>query len=173
MRAVTRKVHSHLAQHQKRARMRRRLRATVIEARDRQKQPKLHAHIIVVLPNGAARDKVCESVNSSRAYRTFGEAVTVRAKRVWRWSGLLTYLLKEATPQAWFGARKSFRRVGGSIPLGERGGNRVVLSRDLRDALVRSGRVKPYVRSYAKRRTKRQIELQNDLVAKLRDQHDS
>jgi len=28
-------------------------------------------------------------------------------------------LLKEATPQAWYGARKSFRRIKGRIPLGE------------------------------------------------------
>jgi hypothetical protein len=52
------------------------------------------------------------------------------------WRGLPRYLLKEATQQAWHGAGKSFRRVGGSIPLGDLGGNRVILSRDLRDALV-------------------------------------
>jgi len=41
--------------------------------------------------------------------------------------------------------------IGGSIPLGELGGDRVILSRDLRDALIRAGRVEPYRRTYAKR----------------------
>ncbi len=58
---------------------------------------------------------------------------------------------REATQQAWHGAGKSFRRVGGSIPLGDLGGNRVILSNDLRDALLRAGRIKPYRRTYAKR----------------------
>ena len=42
------------------------------------------------------------------------------------------------------------RRVGGSIPLGVLGGDRVVLSEDLRDALIRGGRIEPYRRTYAK-----------------------
>jgi hypothetical protein len=47
------------------------------------------------------------------------------------WPGLTGHLLKEATPQAQYG--RSFRRVGGSIALGELGGDRVVLSNDLKD----------------------------------------
>jgi hypothetical protein len=62
------------------------------------------------------------------------------------------YLLNEATtPQAWYGARKSFRRIKGSIPLGELGGDRVVLSKDLKDTLLRAGKIEPYRRTYANR----------------------
>jgi hypothetical protein len=70
------------------------------------------------------------------------------------WPSLTGYLLKEATPQAWHGAKKSFRRVKGSIPLGELGGDRVVLSNDLKDTLLRTDSIEPYRRTYAKRQRK-------------------
>jgi len=47
--------------------------------------------------------------------------------------------------------KRDIRRVRGSIPLGALGGDRVILSRDLRDALVNLGRIAPYRRTYAKR----------------------
>jgi hypothetical protein len=75
----------------------------------------------------------------------------------------MRYLLKEATPQAQY--RRAFRRISGSIPLGELGGNRVILSDDLRDILVRSGRIEPYTRSYARRQLKRQAQQPPDGVA--------
>ena len=117
---------------------------TVFEARGRDKLPKFGAHIVAVMPNATARGRAIEGLNCSSAYegRVYAEPVS-------DWAGLTNYLLKEATPQARY--RKGFRRVGGSIPLGVRGGDRVVLSRDLRDALIRSGRVEPYRRTYAKR----------------------
>jgi hypothetical protein len=62
-------------------------------------------------------------------------------------------------PRAQAQYMKGFRRVGGSIPLGARGGNRVILSRDLRDALVRGGKIEPYSRTYAKRLPKAQALL--------------
>jgi hypothetical protein len=71
--------------------------------------------------------------------------------------GLTIYLLKEATPQAQY--LKGFRRIGGSIPLGGRGGDRVILSRDLRDVLVSGGKIEPYSRTYAKRLPKAQALL--------------
>lgn len=37
------------------------------------------------------------------------------------------------------------------IPLGDLGGNTVILSRDFWDALLQAGRIKPYRRTYAKR----------------------
>jgi hypothetical protein len=63
-------------------------------------------------------------------------------------------LSAEATPQAWHGAKKSFRRIKGSIPLGELDADRVALSNDLRDTLLRSGKIEPYRRTYAKRQKK-------------------
>jgi hypothetical protein len=101
------------------------------------------------MPNAAERDRVIESLDGSRIY---GDHILV--KPVTDWLGLTGYLLKEATPQAWCGAGKSFRRIGGSIPLGAQGGDRVLLSDDLRAILVRDGRVEPYRRTYAKRLSK-------------------
>ena len=130
----------------RRAGMRRVLSATVFEALGRDRQPKFGAHIVAVMPNAMARDRLIESLGGSAAY---GKHIDTRP--VTNWRGLPRYLLKEATQQAWHGAGKSFRRVGGSIPLGDLGGNRVILSNDLRDALLRAGRIKPYRRTYAKR----------------------
>jgi len=125
--------------------MRRVYSVSVFEALGRDRSPKFGVHIVALMPNVTARDRLIEILNGS----VYGEHVDARP--VVNWPGLTTYLLKEATPQAWWGARKSFRRVGGSIPLGVRGGDRVRLSEDLRDALMRSGRIEPYRRTYAKR----------------------
>ncbi len=119
--------------------MRRRFAATVFVARGRDGLPKFGAHVVGVLPSAAARDQAIESLNRS-SYAKVGPDTRPRvvAEPVTDWAGLTRYLLKEATPQAWFGARKRFRRLGGSIALGELGGDRVVLSEDLRDALIRA-----------------------------------
>ena len=113
------------------------------------------APVIGVLPSVADRDRAIESFNRS-AYAQIGPDArpSVFAEPVTDWAGLTRYLLKEATPQAWYGAGKSFRRVGGSIPLGILGGDRVILSEDLRDALILGGRIAPYRRAYARRRPK-------------------
>ena len=149
VRGLTRKLKSVIAQHQRRAGMRRAIFITVFEALGRDKQPKFGAHVVALMPNVAARDKLVDSLNGSKVY-----ARHVLAEPVTDWPGLTGYLLKEATPQAWWGARKRFRRVGGPIPLGELGGDRVVPSNDLKDALLRAERIKPYRRTYAKRRSK-------------------
>ena len=115
--------------------MRRANSITVFEALGRDKQPKFGAHVVALMPDAPARDRLIEILNGS-AYRKH-----VLAKPVEDWPQLTTYLLKEATPQAWYGAHKSFRRVGGSIALGELGGDRVVLSNDLKATLLRSGRI--------------------------------
>jgi len=65
--------------------------------------PKFGAQIVALMPNAPARDKLIEALNGS----LYGEHVL--AKPVEDWPGLTTYLLKEATPQAWYGAKKSFR----------------------------------------------------------------
>ena len=127
---------------------------TVFEALGRDKQPKFGAHVVAVMPNAAARDRAIEALNGSSAYAGMATGFSesgrpVFAEPITDWPGLTGYLLKEATPQAAY--RKNIRRVGGSIPLGVRGGDRVILSDDLRDALMLSGKVEPYRRAYAKR----------------------
>jgi hypothetical protein len=154
VRTLTRRVGSDIAQRQHRAKMRRVLMTTVFEARDRKKREKFGSHIVAVMPDATARDGAVDGLNGSSAYADLAAGFSesgypVVAKPVTKWATLMTYLAKEATPQAAY--RKGFRRVGGSIPLGVRGGDRVILSRDLRATLVRSGKVEPYRRTYAKR----------------------
>lgn len=144
VRGLSRKVKSHIALSQHRAGMRRVLWAEVQEALGRDELPKFGAHIVGVMPNATARDKLIEALNGSDA---FGK--NVLAEPVNDWDKLPGYLAKEATPQAAY--RKGIHRVGGSIPLGELGGDRVRVSRDLRDALIRIGRVTPWRRTYARR----------------------
>ena len=93
------------------------------------------------------RDRLIQSFNGSESFRK-----NVHAKPVTDWETLKGYLLKEATPQAAF--RKGFRRIKGSHPLGELGGDRVRLSPDLKHILERAGRTQPYTRTYAARRPK-------------------
>jgi hypothetical protein len=119
---------------------------TVFEALGRDGQPKFNAHLIVIMPDADARDRLIESLQRSSVY-----VGRVDARPVDSWNSLTAYLLKEATPAAWFAAGKSFRRIRGSIPLGDLGGDRVVVSRDLKDALIASGRIAPFKRTYAKR----------------------
>lgn len=148
VRSLARRVRSDITLRQCRARMRRSNSITVFEALGRDKQPKFGAHIVALMPNVTARDRLVEIINGA-AYRNH-----VLAKPVEDWPGMTGYLLKEATPQAWYGARKSFRRVGGSIPLGELAGDRVVPSKDLKETLLRGGRIESYRRTYAKRQPK-------------------
>ena len=150
VRRLTRKVRSDIAQRQKRTRMRVRPALTVFEALGRDGLPKFNAHIVAVLPSAAERDAVVTSLNGSMAYARFGDEVSVVAEPVTEWSGLATYLLKEASSQARY--KRTFRYIGGSIRLGELGGNRVNPSGDLRAALERRGLIEPYSRTNAKRR---------------------
>jgi hypothetical protein len=64
-------------------------------------------------------------------------------------------LLNEATQQARY--KQGFRTIGGAIPLGALGGDRVVLSPDLKSTLMNIGRIHPYRRSYAKRATTKSL----------------
>jgi hypothetical protein len=160
VRDLTRKLKSVVAQRQRRAGMRRVNSITVFEALGRDKKPKFGAHIVALMPNVAARDKLVESLNAS----TKVYAQHILAEPVTDWPGLTGYLLKESTPQAWYGAHKSFRRIGGSIALGELGGDRVVLSNDLKETLLRSGTIEPYKRTYAKRLPKAPMALAENVI---------
>lgn len=107
--------------------------------------PSIHSHLVGAMPDHDAWERLAESLYNS----AFNRHVLVSA--VWDWDGLTTYLAGEATSQAWFGVGRSFPRVEGSHPLGEGGGDRVRQSKDLTDALLRSGRVTPRLRTYAAR----------------------
>lgn len=148
VRALARRLRSDLVQRQRRAGMRWGLLVTVFEALGRDGWPKFNAHVIVIMPDADARDRLIESLHRSSVY-----SGRVDVRPVADWSRLTGYLLKEATPQAWFGAGKSFRRIRGSIPLGELGGDRVVLSRDLKAMLIDCGRVAQFRRTYASRQS--------------------
>jgi hypothetical protein len=147
VRRMSRKAKSHIATYQDRAGMWRVLWTEVQEALDQLGFPKFGAHIVASMPDADNRDRLVQSFNGSESFRR-----NVYAEPVTDWEGLKDYLLKEATPQAAF--RKGFRRIKGSHPLGELGGDRVRLSPDLKHILERAGRTQPYTRTYAARRPK-------------------
>jgi hypothetical protein len=142
VRALARQLKSDLVQRQRRAGMRCGLLVTVFEALGRDGRPKFNAHLIAVMADADARDRLIKSLNRSSVYMGH-----VDARAVDNWNGLTAYLVKEATSQAWYGAGKSFRRIRGSIPLGDLGGDRVVVSHDLRDLLIAAGRIAPFKRT--------------------------
>lgn len=145
VRDLARKAKAHLTTYQARAGMKRRLWLEVLESK-----PEVHTHIVAPFPSLAAAAKAIETLNGSSLFLSYG-ANTLMAVPVTAWNKLTKYLAGEATPQAWFAAGRSFTRVKGSHPLGEGGGDRVRVSRDLDAALVRSGNIEPRKRSYALR----------------------
>lgn len=139
-RELFRKVKSDAALYQRRARMKRVLWLEVLES-----VPSVHTNIIITMPDQAAVAQLIERFfNSANGARLYAQAVT-------DWDRLPGYLAGEATSQAWFKARRAFPRTRGSHPLGEGGGDRVRLSRDLEAALLRSGKIEPRRRTYARR----------------------
>jgi hypothetical protein len=139
---MTDRARSQIATYQERGGLRKKHAVTVFEALDRDLEPKFGSHIVAAAHDAAHRDKIIEALTNSK---TLGRHIV--AEPVTDWDELAGYLLKEATQQARF--RRGFRTIGGSIPLGVGGGNRVILSNDLRDTLIGSGRIEPYTRTYA------------------------
>lgn len=139
-RKLFREVKNRLALFQRREKMRRVLIHEVLES-----DPSPHSHIVAAMPDREAWKRLTECFYNAAFYRH------VLVEDVWDWDGLTTYLAGEATPQAWKKAGRSFPRVKGPHPLGEGGGDRVRQSKDLEDALLRSGRVMPRLRTYAAR----------------------
>jgi hypothetical protein len=90
-------------------------------------------------------------------------SVQVDARRVEEWAGLTTYLMKEGTQQARY--KQGFRTIGGPIPLGTLGGDRVVLSPDLKSTLMNTGRIKPYRRTYAKQKATKSLAVSGPIPA--------
>lgn len=133
-------VRSRIALFQRRAEMRQVLIHEVLES-----DPSLHSHIVATMPDREAWRRLTESFYNSAFYRH------VLVTRITDWDKLTTYLAGEATSQAWFRVGRSFPRVEGSHSLGEGGGDRVRPSQDLADALLRSGKVMPRLRTYAAR----------------------
>ncbi len=131
-RLLIRKAKSHFGELQRRAGLPR-YNAEVLEG-----QHAVHSHIVGPLPWSYA--------TQFQNY-AYGEQLCV--KRVYDIDGLQNYLLKEATPEAAY--RTSIRRRKGSHVLGEGGGDRVRLSRDLSAALERKGVIQRHKRTYASR----------------------
>jgi hypothetical protein len=73
----------------------------------------------------------------------------VDIRPIYHLKSLRNYLLKEATPQAVY--KTGVRRNKGSHRLGEGGGDRVRLSKALKDRLLQEGLMLPYRRTNASR----------------------
>jgi hypothetical protein len=107
-------------------------------------KPGPHFHLIAAAPR-RMREALCRSVNASRL---LGDLL---ATPVWSMTGLVPgYFREEATPQAWHGAGRNFRRRKGSHRL-PGGGDRVRLSPELAAELRLAGLLEPYRRTNARR----------------------
>ena len=122
--------------------------------------PTVHSHIIGRTPKGSRPRDIIDRLKRSKVYGDGLEGKTVTDP-----DGLVNYLSKEATPQAHY--RKSFRRKKGSHKLGDGGGDRVRLSKQLEADLVGEGILQPRIRTYRKRGLKKPprglVELETQL----------
>lgn len=87
---------------------------------------------------------LCESIEASILFDD------ISAKPIAHMAGVVSYLSKECTPQAWGASGFSVRREQGSHKL-PGGGDRVRLSRTLEAELIEAGRIEKYAKSYSKR----------------------
>ena len=116
----------------------------------------VHSNLIFPVPSKKIGLKLINSIKSER-WKFDPGVVKVMDRNgtrdgfVYDVKGLRGYLLKESTTQAHYAANYSFRRDEGSHKLGEGGGDRVHMSKELEDNLVGSGRIAPRKRTYAKR----------------------
>lgn len=115
--------------------------AEVIETR-----PRPHVHIVAAAPPKKAK-RMCRAIEGSSV---LGD---VRACIVTEPNGLVDYLTKEKTTEAWFAAGRRTRRVKGPHKLPS-GGDRQRLSRDLKADLIAAGRIEDYTRTNARRASK-------------------
>lgn len=110
-------------------------------------RPAYHANIIFPL-HGPKGTRLVERLRNSPLFP--GDVLLIQ--RTYGVHGLIGYLAKERTPQAAYirGLRMK-KRLRGSHPLGEGGGDRVRLSKALYRDLVAAERIAPWQRVYARR----------------------
>lgn len=109
----------------------------------------VHSNVVGAVPVGLTAKSIIARLESSRVYGDGLNGQFVRDP-----DGLVNYLSKEATTQAHFAAGRAFRRAPGSHPLGEGGGDRVRLSRDLERDMIDAGVIEPRRRTYRSRSLK-------------------
>ena len=130
----------------------------------------VHSNLIFPVPSKKAGLKL---INSMSKWKFDPDVVKVMDRKgtrdgfVYDAKGLRGYLLKESTTQAWWAANKSFRREKGSHKLGEGGGDRVHMSRALKDDLVGSARIAPRKRTYVKRSLRKPVKAKAPFLARL------
>ncbi len=148
------KIKGRVATYQKRSGMKRvywiTIRETVTD-----KGYSLHLHLICVFPNKDWAIKFTESLNHSTAFRRLGEkavkAVYIADKAHWdRFDNHKgqSYFTQETTMQAWHAAGRAFPKPRGPYPLNS---DRVGVSKDIKEWLVRTNRTKNWTRANAKR----------------------
>jgi hypothetical protein len=108
--------------------------------------PNVHAHITGPTPKGHRPEHIIVRLKRSKVY---GDGIEGGA--VYDAAGLVNYLCKEATTQARYAACNSFRRNKGSHKLGDGGGDRVRLSKQLEADLLGEGIIERRTRTYRKR----------------------
>jgi hypothetical protein len=108
-----------------------------------------HANILLVAPK-VRTQRFIERLQGRAAFA----GSDVLHIQVWQGSAqrFVSYCSEERTPQAAFMPGLALKpRKPGSHPLGEGGGDRVRLSRELKRDLLEMGRIRPWKRTYASR----------------------
>ena len=139
MAALSRLVKSDLAKYQRDAK----IACSWVEVR--QSTPEPHAHIVSVWPTTRHRDNAISKLRNGR----HAEQIWVEA--VFNWRGLVGYLAKEATSQAWYASGRNFRRLRKSERAAPISGDSVRISRSLKAELIQRGDIEPYKRTYVAR----------------------
>lgn len=153
------KVKGRLATYQKRSGMKRVYWLSVRETITEQGYS-LHLHLICVFPDLEWSRKFADSLNNSATFKKFGEkavfATLVTGHEHW-FKLKYTYYTQEITIQTWKSANEALVKQKNpetgkvSFPLDS---DRVNVSGDLKDVLVRTGHIKNWTRTNAKRRPK-------------------
>jgi len=109
-------------------------------------RPRPNFHLIAAAPPGKVR-RMCKGIKASTI---LGD---IDARPVTDINGLINYLLKEQTTEAWYAAGRDMRRLKGSHKLPD-GGDRQHLSRALEDELLRAGLIERWHKTNARRAAK-------------------
>jgi hypothetical protein len=109
--------------------------------------PAVHSNILFPL-DGPKAERLIASLLRSENFQ--GDELRIRKAKGASW--FVAYCSKERVTQArYVGVGRLAKRLPGSHPLGAGGGDRVRLSKALKDQLLEEGRMRPYRRHYAAR----------------------
>lgn len=143
-------VEAHHADERQGRELFRKVKSDICQLQGRAGFPKWHVELLEA-KNGVHSNIICcLPVSYAKRLKDYSYGPQLSVSAVYDMTGLRNYLLKESTPQAVYGT--GIRRQKGSHPLGEGGGDRLRLSKALREDMISGGLLSPnLVRTYASR----------------------